>query len=486
MNRTRYSKASLILVPVLVILLAGPLGQIERRRSFVLEHVTIIDVTGGPPKLDMSLLIVGDMIVSIGANGTLSLPGDAYIVDLSGKYVIPGLWDMHVHALQANRVPRYFHTFVDNGVLGICDMGSPLSELDNIIRWRNETADGRLLGPRIVAAGPIVDGAVPMFPNISIGAGSESDGRQIVDMLKARGVDFIKVYSGIDRDTYFAIAEEARAQSIPFAGHVPDSVTAAEASDAGQKSIEHLSGILLACSTEEGKIRQDLIEAAATKDSLLLFQAMKKAQSRLWETYSKEKAAALFSRFVGNGTWQVPTLAVAWGFLSAIGGTAVTTPERAYSQPLAVAQEREHGPCDGTLTGDYVRSKEGKPPRVFRLVADMRRAGVEFLAGTDAPSLFIMPGTGLHKELELFVRAGFTPLEALQTATLNPARYLGLQDRLGTVEEGKIADLVILDENPLDSISNTQKIYAVVLHGKLILPSELRAGVSDAKTELGK
>jgi imidazolonepropionase-like amidohydrolase len=116
----------------------------------------------------------------------------------------------------------------------------------------------------------------------------------------------------------------------------------------------------------------------------------------------------------------------------------------------------------------------------------MRRAGVEFLAGTDSPSLFIMPGTGLHKELELFVRAGFTPLEALQTATLNPARYLGLQERLGTVEEGKIADLVILDADPLESISNTQKIYAVVFHGTLLFPSELRERASAAKTESPK
>ena len=291
-----------------------------------------------------------------------------------------------------------------------------------------ETRDGdrELLGPCIVAAGPLVDGPEPTFPDLSIAVADEAEGRRAVVMLKRRGADFVKVYSLLPRAAYFAIADEAKQQGIPFAGHVPDSVNAGEASDAGQKSIEHLSGILLACSTREAELRDALLEARAKSDAASLLRALHDIQTIGKQTYSDDKAEKLFSRFAQNQTWQVPTLTTARG------------------------------------------------PNAFNLVAAMRRAGVRFMAGTDAPNPWAYPGVSLHEELNLLVRAGLTPMEALQTATINPAIYLGLQDSLGTVEKGKVADLVLLEANPLEDISNTRKISGVVIRGKLIGKQGLR------------
>ncbi|HYM00147.1 MAG TPA: hypothetical protein VEZ90_14435, partial [Blastocatellia bacterium] len=156
-----------------------------------LEHVTIIDVTGGPVKPDMTVLIEADRIVSIGRSGTIPVPASATTVNASGKFLVPGLWDMHVHALQDERVRDFFTEFVANGVTGIRDMGSPLEELDHFDRWRSELAAGTLLGPRFIAAGPILDGPDPVFPEISIAVSSDAKARRTVDMLKARGVDFL-------------------------------------------------------------------------------------------------------------------------------------------------------------------------------------------------------------------------------------------------------------------------------------------------------
>src|SRR6185503_5910674 len=185
------------------------------------------------------------------------------------------------------------------------------SELKSVKKLRKQIDAGETVAPRIVASGPLVDGPHPMFPELSIAVSNDIEARHAVEDLQRAGADFIKVYSLLPRAAYFALADEARLRNIPFDGHVPESVSALEAADAGQRSIEHLSGVRLACSTREKELRQELIEARAKSDASLLYRALRHVSAKSTETYNAEKAQALFARFVANGTWQVPTLVVA-------------------------------------------------------------------------------------------------------------------------------------------------------------------------------
>jgi hypothetical protein len=459
----------------LLIVLSGlPLVQLRqdiRQNHLALTHVTIIDVTGGSSKPDMTIEIKDGRIIRIRQSSEGMPAREAQIIDATGQFLIPGLWDMHVHVLRENRIKRAFSLLVANGILGIRDMGSPLQE-PYIREWHRRTDNGNLIAPRIVAAGPMIDGAEPMFPELSISAKDESEARQGVDFLKQSGSDFIKIYSLLSREAYFGIADEAKKQDMVFAGHVPDCVSALEASDTGQKSIEHLSGVLLACSTNEEELRNHLLQARAQRDPVALYEVMRLIQKKGMETFDKEKADALFRRFVQNETWQVPTLVAIWNVHE------TSAQEKRSGGNIKYFSMYSRGGWDSVSAccldfSVFDQLTVAERERLRDILQGMHKAGAEFMAGTDTPNIWGAVGQSLHKELALFVKAGFTPLEALQTATRNPAKYLGLLDTLGTVEEGKLADLVLLDANPLEDIVNTQRIAAVILGGKLIAKSQL-------------
>jgi imidazolonepropionase-like amidohydrolase len=472
-----------ILLTILLVILLGVSLVRSRQRvnqnPLVLNHVTVIDVTGGQSQTDMTVHISEGRIVRIRKSSEVSLEIDTHVIDATGKFLIPGLWDMHVHVLREKRARKAFPKLLANGVLGIRDMGSPVNE-PQIKEWHRRIEEDELLAPRIVAAGPMMDGAAPMFPRLSISAKDAVEARQGVTFLKQSGADFIKVYSLLSSEAYFAIANEAKKQNIPFAGHVPDEVNARDASDAGHKSIEHLSGVLLACSASEDELRHELLQARAQTDPAVLYEALKLIESKGAQTFSKEKAETLFRHFVRNRTWQVPTLVGIWqvhNFFRQKKGSGLHRSRS--SSPLTATRASYSGvTCcpDFSFSEGFASDEEDI---VRDLLQGMKEAGVEFMAGTDTPNIWGVVGQSLHEELALFVRAGFTPMEALQTATRNPAAYLGLLDSFGTVEEGKFADLVLLDANPLEEITNTQKIAAVILRGRLFSKSELLGGSAE-------
>ncbi len=426
----------------------------------IIHDVTVIDATGAPAQPHRTMIVRDGKIEAVGISAE-SLDGKVagVHVDGTGKFLIPGLWDMHVHMVFGDWFPRgkevTLPLFIANGVTGVRDMGG---ELEVLQQWRKEIAAGTLIGPRIVMSGPMLDGPQPRFPS-SIAIKTPEDGRRAVADLKRRGADFIKLQSLIPREAVFAIAEEARKQGIPFVGHVPDSVRASEASNAGQKSFEHLIGVFEGSSPLEDR-----------------FIKGPKTEGQFLSTYDPTLAAALFTLLAKNQTWQCPTLVWERGG-NLIDETGFADDTRAKYAPAYwkdVTWKRFTEEIVHEYSTDDLATRKRFIEIELKVVNAMHRAGIPFLAGTDTPpGVYVFPGFSLHEELQRFVAAGFTPMEALQTATLNPAKFLGTDDRLGTIEKGKVADLVLLEANPLDDIRNTQKIAAVIVNGRYLSRADL-------------
>lgn len=450
--------AAFLLAAACLAMLAFRAAAQEPELAFA--HVNVIDATGSPVQPDMTVVVQGKEILQIGKSKDIGVPKSAHVVDGRGKYLIPGLWDMHVHEIFGAWLPEDEKVipllFVANGVTGVRDMGGDLEPLK---RWRSRIAAGEMLGPRMIIAGPMLDGPVPAFPS-SAPIKDAADGRNTVDELKKNGADFIKIQSLVPRDGYFAAAEEAKKIGIVFAGHVPDKVRAVEASNAGQKSIEHLTGVFEGCSTVEDE---------------LMAKPRGPGRGRFLSTYDPERAKALIALFVKNQTWQVPTLY--WEQGEWLIEKTNSGPDPLAKYAPAAWRERTWPMFTRDITqgwsSDPLADRENFVRAEFKMVGDMNRAGVPILAGTDtAAGVRVYPGFSLHDELDLLVQAGLSPMQALQAATLNAGKYLGLADT-GTVEKGKRADLVLLDANPLEVIGNTRKIQAVVLAGRYFSRSAL-------------
>jgi len=313
-----------------------------------------------------------------------------------------------------------------------------------------------------------VDGPKPFVPGALVAANA-AEGREAVRKLKKMGADFVKVYTKLPREAYLAIADEAKKQDLPFAGHLPESVSAAEASDLGQKSIEHLTGVELACSDREDELRREAVAVLAKADNQAAMELLGRISARAADSFSDKKARALYARFVRNGTWQVPTLTVPRSLVSLDDPKFTADPRVKYMPPAF----RSYWSLK--LSPETAAMLKRAYKRATGLVRAMHQAGVPFLAGTDTPGVrHVFPGFSLHDELALLVaEGGFTPLEALQAATRDPARFLGREKDLGTVEPGKLADLVLLSADPLADIHNTTKIAAVMANGRLLPRREL-------------
>src|SRR5690349_832661 len=423
----------------------------------VITHVTVINPGTSSVQANQTVVISNGRITSVAGSETLQPPKNARVIDASGQYLIPGLWDMHVHSAFGDWFPGgrdiILPLFIANGVTGVRDMGGDVPVL---LAWRKQIADNKIIGPRLVISGPMLDGYLPngklRFPS-SIPVTTPASAVAAVDSLKAQGVDFIKVQSVISQDAYLAAAAEAHKQGLPIVGHVPDKVRIREVVGAGQKSIEHLMGIFEGCSTEEDKFIKG-------EGSLKL----------LLTTQDQQLCGSLIKLLAQNQTCQVPTLA--WQR----GGTFLDQRDLKH-QPLDkyvpaywrdVTWRRFNDQMMPDLLHDPLPLRQDYFTRNLQMVGALHRAGVPFMAGTDtAPGIYIMPGFSLHDELANFVEAGFTPMESLQTATSGPAKFRGTESTSGAIAPGKMADLVLLSANPLADIRNTRKISAVIANGRM-------------------
>jgi imidazolonepropionase-like amidohydrolase len=424
----------------------------------VFLHVTVIDPGTSSVEPDRAVTIDGSRISAVSDAKNFHSPGHARVIDGSGEFLIPGLWDMHVHAAFGDWFPGgrdiILPLFVANGVTGVRDMGGDIPVL---FAWRKQIASGELVGPRMVVSGPMLDGYLAdgktfRFPS-SIPVTSVEDAVAAVDSLKAQQVDFIKVQSLIPHDAYLAAATEAHKQGLPFVGHVPDAVRIDEAAAVGQKSIEHLMGSSAGCSTVEDRAIKGEVDT-----QLLL------------NSFDQQKCNTMMKLLAQRQVWQVPTLVWERGgtFLDQLDWKHQPLDRYVPAHWRDVTWRRFEEQMMPGLQKDPLALRQRSFAQEMAMAGAMHRAGVPFLAGTDsAPGIYIIPGFSLHDELANFVEAGFTPMEALQTATSNPALFLERND-IGAVKPGGLADLVLLSANPLNDIQNTKKIHAVVINGRFL------------------
>jgi hypothetical protein len=444
------------------------LANIAFAQTLVLKNVTVIDATGAAPRAKMSVAVNGDRITAIDKK-IKHVPKAAVIVDGTGKFLIPGLWDMHMHL---GPPEIFFPLLLANGITGVREMytGNPISVIQ---KWRMLPNAPRIVAPGFIDGPPLLWNGPPPLGAVAVETADQ--GRMAVDGFARAGVDFLKIYSSVPREAYFAIAQEARAIGIPFAGHVPEAVSPLEASESGERSQEHLNGILIACSSREDELRsarvQVMLDRGISGEERMRELAFPDS-AEIGESYDEQKAQKLFEAFVRNGTWQTPTLALLDGFARARQEDFVHDARRKY---LIRAWNEAWDPRKAFFLRDLSPEQydqleariQALLARNEKLVRDMHAAGVRFLAGTDANGWNpVLPGFGLHRELALLVSSGLTPMEALQAATKNAAMYFGQLDSWGTVEKGKIADMVLLDANPLEDIGNTEKIAAVIMRGR--------------------
>jgi imidazolonepropionase-like amidohydrolase len=429
-----------------IVLCALSVGiAVAQEATTAFTNVTVIDGRSPEPRQNRTVVIRGNRIVAEGPASSVSTPSGARVIDGRGKFLIPGLWDMHVHTVMPGG-KSVLPLYIANGVTGVRDMAG---EWATIKAWRAEIASGAIVGPRIIASGPYLEGGDQPIPHLLVK--TPADAGPAVDSLVRLGVDFIKVHGQLSPESYFAIARAARARRIPFAGHVSRAVGAAAASDSGQASIEHILAIPNPCS------RGEVTELAPRFP-------VQGALGRC-DTLSQ---APLYEKLRRNGTWVVPTLVAQvevsrWPKRDLPGDSVARyLPDSLQKYVAGIFPMVDSVPPDADINGAKLFAKR------VAVTGALFRAGVGLMTGTDAPLRNSPPGFGLHEELLHFTRAGLTPFEALRTATLEPARFLGMLDSLGTIEVGKVADVVLLSANPLTDIRNSSRTEVVVVNGRVL------------------
>ncbi len=437
--------------------------------SVLFDSVTVIDAKSGE-RANYYVLISGNKIVEV-SDKPIESPSNCTVVNGKGKYLIPGLWDAHVHVTFTPGLEQsMFPLFLGNGITSIRDTGGLI---DEILPWKEKSLKEPNSTPRLFIAGPLLDGypnvynGSPGRPEISVGLKSEEEAIKMVDSLAVAGVDLIKSYEMLSPDLFNTILAAAKKYNLPVTGHVPLSVDAIEASDAGLRSMEHLRNVEMSCSSDFDSLlqaRKRMLAKGTDYPGGELRSDIHSAQRmHAFKTFDEQRASQVLAAFKKNGTWQIPTIALTTGGMNRLYEDEEWTktfkflPETIETEWIAAANKaKEKQSSDISLAhGEWV----------LMMVKKLKDSRIKVLAGTDTPIGFLTPGFSLHKELEMLVKGGMQPLEAIESATLLPAMYFNVQDSIGTIDKNMIADLVLLEANPLSDITNTRKINAVVRNG---------------------
>jgi imidazolonepropionase-like amidohydrolase len=469
-------------------LLAAQAVPNAQSQALVLRNVTLIDGTGSAIGPGMTVVVTGNRIMAVGSN--VAVPPGAQVVDGTGKFLIPGLWDMHLHLRGDSRVPR-FTTYgevmlIANGVTGARVMAG----LPKFHQIRKTNEAGETHGPRIFISSRNMDGRIPsqkLPPKLgdtageaeewqSVGTGeiprayqitNAAEARAAVAEAKASGVEFLKIHNELTPDAFYAIAAEAKAAGLYLTGHLPTGVSIASMSDLNTRSIEHFPGMLEGCSTREDELHKASLAALSLPASQ---RAQRNAEIRRMavDSFSAQKCAALAAHLVKNNTWLSPTFMPQGSLRQTSERNAdlakyVFAPLRARWQQQAAAAPA--GAAPSPEAEELAKRVEARRNEIVRIMA---REGVQFVPGTDSGGAWRIPGRSLHESLVEMNKAGLTPMEVIVSATSSSARLVRRDKDLGTIQTGKLADMVLLDANPLQDIMNTRRIHAVIVNGRLM------------------
>ncbi|NOX69089.1 MAG: amidohydrolase family protein [Gammaproteobacteria bacterium] len=459
---------TVVLVAIAALLLAA-CSREEPSRGTAITNVTVIDAVNGV-RQNQTVLFYGDKILAVTSSDSLFPPPEK-IIDGSGKFLIPGLWDMHVHLTYDDAFTESMPAlFLAYGITSVRDTGGLIDKLRPVVEKMR--APGAI-APRVFYSGPLLDGKYVVYdgksrPEIGTQNASEEMAEQQVAALQEAGVDFIKIYEMVSPDVFAALVSAGQSRGLPIAAHVPLSMLASQAGPAVD-SMEHLRNVELDCASNAAELYEERLSRLNNEDGVSGYElrsGMHSAQRvPAIRNYDEERCDRTIASL--RSTIQVPTLRL------------VAYPLRSsYDHPdwdEALTQVPEARQEDWrTATNEWLESTDRGDTTFARwslsLVGRMHAQGVPIGAGTDTPIARALPGFSLHTELERLVEAGLTPLEALESATVRPAEFFSLQQEMGAIEVGMRADLVLLNANPLDNISNTREIAAVVTKGRLLMP----------------
>ena len=470
MNLTRHVPHWLLLL--LAMFTVCSRGETSAQETLVVQNVSAIDAVNGLRR-GVNVVIRGNRIHAVTPDPALTATEDATTIDGTGKYLIPGLWDAHVHlSYDPEITPVMLPLFLGNGVTSIRDTGG---QLQLVLPWRDKARKDPRNSPRVMLAGPLLDGKPTVYdgssrtnPGLGVGAGTVEEAERLVDEFAAAGVDLIKAYEMLSPQAFKAVIHRAHVRGLQVTGHVPLSMDVISASNAGLRSMEHLRNLEMSCSSESEQlldIRRRLLKDGADELGRVLRERIHRAQRiRAVNTQDAAMRERVIKALAENGTWQIPTLTI---LTDQRFHMRAHWPETIQHLPAPVRQRWSR---DRARRVRSIRATSSRSPYsewAFDMIGHLSRAGVGMMAGTDCPIALLTPGYSLHEELRLFVEAGLTPLQALETATLKPAQYFHLEGELGTIRKNMLADLILLDANPLDDIDNTRRIRAVVRDGKL-------------------
>ena len=431
----------------------------------VINHVSIIDVESGQVWPNQVVAIAQGKISRISPADQDSYAARQY-VNGNGRYLIPGLWDMHVHfrggdsLAAANK--KNLTLFLAHGITTVRDAGGDLTP--SIFQWRRDMDAGRLPGPRIFTSGPKIDGPHAYWPG-SLEVETPAQIGKALDSLQRLRVDYVKIYdSKISGAAYLETIRQAQRRGLKTTGHMPYSVTLSEAVKRGLDATEHLYYVFKACSDKEDSLTALVRTSLNTPKPLGLFAML----PAVYDTYSPAAAGRIFALMAKHHTAAVPTLYIQKTLAELPGNDHAQDSLLAYIDPKiqATYTRRLASARQQSLAAQEFSKKLNV--KFMSLLPLMQAAGVPILAGSDSGAFnsYIYPGASLQGELELLVQAGLTPLQALQAATINGAKFMGVASRTSTIAPGKDADLVLLTGNPLENIANVRKIDVVISRGK--------------------
>lgn len=446
--------------PASSVVTATPKPTITTSASqYVITDVAIVDVVKGDVVPGQTIVIQGDRIDQIGSQGELDIKPGAEFIAGHGLYLMPGLADAHVHYFDA---PVFGRVMIANGVLLVRDMGMPN---EYILKLRDELNRGETLGPEMVATGAILDGNPPQIPQISTGVQTPEEGRAAVRQQAEVGVDMIKVYTTLDKDVFLAIVDEAQKLGLKVVGHVPDSIYIEDAVAAGLASSEHWFGFEKAIARLLGE-PVNLTFTAFGSDSDYLLRLGEVDPQALQDFYQRLRASDL-----------------------TVDPTVVTFKNWPNVNSIEEVWDQPEGEYISQNLLDIWKSQwagQSEFPDLFwqnwaRMVKEMNKAGLPLMVGTDLMVPGVIPGYSVHEEMAIWQEAGIPAADVLRSATIVPAEFMGLDDRLGSISEGKAASMVLLRANPLEDIHNTQQIEGVFLRGKYFSREDLDQLLAEAK-----